>query len=71
MGIGKDENDNTKGVSKLMDVLGETREVLRNDSLILLFKLTKGILLFKLSSSLFSNSLEIQINTIIITMLTF
>ena len=30
------------GVSKLMDVLGETREVLRNDALIVLFKLTKG-----------------------------
>jgi hypothetical protein len=27
-----------------MDVLGETREVLRNDALIVLFKLTKGIL---------------------------
>jgi hypothetical protein len=26
-----------------MDVLGETREVLRNDALIVLFKLTKGI----------------------------
>ena len=25
-----------------MDVLGDTREVLRNDALILLFKLTKG-----------------------------
>ena len=25
-----------------MDILGETREVLRNDALILLFKLTKG-----------------------------
>lgn len=32
----------TEGVSKLMDILGETREVLRNDALILLFKLTKG-----------------------------
>merc|ERR1719239_1071812 len=30
------------GVSRLMDVLSETREVLRNDALILLFKLTKG-----------------------------
>merc|ERR1719220_2893298 len=30
------------GVSRLMDVLSETREVLRNDDLILLFKLTKG-----------------------------
>jgi len=30
------------GVSRLMDILGDTREVLRNDSLILLFKLTKG-----------------------------
>merc|ERR550519_975382 len=30
------------GVSRLMDILGDTREVLRNDGLILLFKLTKG-----------------------------
>merc|ERR1719495_137645 len=30
------------GVSKMMDVLADTREVLRNDALILLFKLTKG-----------------------------
>merc|ERR1719354_278968 len=30
------------GISRLMDVLGDTREVLRNDALILLFKLTKG-----------------------------
>merc|ERR1719187_3161883 len=34
--------DSHTGVSRLMDVLGETREVLRNDALILLFKLTKG-----------------------------
>merc|ERR1719341_2748380 len=34
--------DSHTGVSKLMDVLGETREVLRNDALIVLFKLTKG-----------------------------
>merc|ERR550519_2035742 len=30
------------GVSRLMDLLGESREILRNDALILLFKLTKG-----------------------------
>ena len=34
--------DSHVGVSRLMDVLSETREVLRNDALILLFKLTKG-----------------------------
>jgi hypothetical protein len=34
--------DSHVGVSRLMDVLGETREVLRNDALILLFKVTKG-----------------------------
>merc|ERR1719285_1478731 len=31
--------DTHVGVSRLMDVLSETREVLRNDALILLFKL--------------------------------
>jgi hypothetical protein len=36
------KNLSIQGVSKLMDVLGETREVLRNDALIVLFKLTKG-----------------------------
>ena len=30
------------GVSRLMDLLGESREILRNDALILLYKLTKG-----------------------------
>merc|ERR1719402_46595 len=30
------------GVSRLMDILGDMREFLRNDGLILLFKLTKG-----------------------------
>ena len=30
------------GVSRLMDVLVDTREVLRNDSLLLLIQLTKG-----------------------------
>merc|ERR1719402_808703 len=34
--------DSHVGVSRLMDVLSETREVLRNDALILLFKVTKG-----------------------------
>merc|ERR1719348_2842353 len=34
--------DSHVGVSRLMDILGETREVLRNDALILLFKVTKG-----------------------------
>jgi len=34
--------DSHIGVSRLMDILGETREVLRNDALILLFKVTKG-----------------------------
>merc|ERR1719225_1941427 len=34
--------DSHVGVSRLMDVLSETREVLRNDALLLLFKLTKG-----------------------------
>ena len=30
------------GVSRMMDILAETREVLRNDALIMLFKVTKG-----------------------------
>jgi len=30
------------GVSRLMDLLGESREILRNDALMLLYKLTKG-----------------------------
>ena len=34
--------DSHVGVSLMMDVLGDTREVLRNDSLILLYKVTKG-----------------------------
>merc|ERR1719402_589581 len=34
--------DSHVGVSRLMDILGETREVLRNDALIMLFKVTKG-----------------------------
>jgi len=34
--------DSHIGVSRLMDILGETREVLRNEALILLFKVTKG-----------------------------
>ena len=34
--------DSHVGVSRLMDILSDTREVLRNDALILLFKVTKG-----------------------------
>merc|ERR1719234_3118309 len=34
--------DSHVGVSLMMDVLSDTREVLRNDSLILLYKVTKG-----------------------------
>ena len=34
--------DSHVGVSRMMDILAETREVLRNDALIMLFKVTKG-----------------------------
>lgn len=34
--------DSHVGVSRMMDVLSDTREVLRNDALIMLFKVTKG-----------------------------
>ncbi|XP_023946413.1 general vesicular transport factor p115 isoform X1 [Bicyclus anynana] len=34
--------DKPMGVSKMMDLLGDTREVIRNETLLLLIKLTKG-----------------------------
>ena len=34
--------DSHIGVSRMMDILSDTREVLRNDALIMLFKVTKG-----------------------------
>lgn len=34
--------DKPMGVSKMMDLLGDTREVIRNEALLLLIKLTKG-----------------------------
>jgi hypothetical protein len=37
--------DSHVGVSRLMDILGETREVLRNDALILLFRVSNIVIL--------------------------
>ena len=64
--------DSHIGVSRLMDVLADPREVLRNDALILLFKVKSAfqnyvfIVIISIKSIIISTIIIIIISTIII-----